>query len=131
MFQRYVTPDQLAAEREFLPDTAWWNYAPRFNVGPTLYVPAIRMHDGVSEGVMLRWGLIPSWLENEPHGPPEICVRSEHIETSANVKTPWLNRQRCILPVAGFYTWRLTPERYRQPFFVRLTDRSVSRTKNG
>ncbi len=70
MYQRYVLPPQLAAEREFLPATAWWRFAPKFNVAAGRYVPAIRLHDGRSEGVMLRWGFIPSWFEGQPTGAP-------------------------------------------------------------
>lgn len=92
---------------------------------PAQYVPAIRLHDGHTEGVMLRWGLIPSWMETEPTGTPRTYVQSGRLERSKNYEMPWLNGQRCILPAAGFYTWRLTQERYRQPFFVRLKDRSV------
>jgi putative SOS response-associated peptidase YedK len=125
MCDRYVLPDQPAAEREFLPDTAWWNFAAKFNVPPAQYVPAIRLHAGRSEGVMLRWGLIPSWFEGEPQGPPRAIVASARLEQSDAHRVPWRNGQRCILPAAGFYSWRLTRERYRQPFFVRLTRRSV------
>lgn len=122
---RYVLPAQAAAEREFLPATAWWKFAERFNVAPAQYVPAIRLHDGRSEGVMLRWGLIPAWFEGDPTGSPKACVRSERIERAKIYRTPWLNGQRCILPMAAFYTWQLTKERYRQPFLARLTPRSV------
>lgn len=125
MCQRYVLPDQITAEREFLPAAAWWKFAPKFNVAPGQYVPSVRMHDGQTEGVMLRWGIIPSWLETEPTGAPKACVQSGRLESSKIYRTPWLGSQRCILPVAGFYTWQLTPEKYRQPFFVRLLDRSV------
>jgi putative SOS response-associated peptidase YedK len=125
MCQRYVLPDQAAAEREFLPATAWWKFAAKFNVVPEQYVPAIRLHDGKSEGVMLRWGLIPSWAEHYPTGKPKLSVKVERIDTARIYRDAWLNRQRCILPVAGFYVWQLTPEKYRQPFFVKLTDRSV------
>jgi putative SOS response-associated peptidase YedK len=125
MCQRYVLPDQIAVEREFLPATAWWKFAAKFNVAAEQYVPAIRLHDKLSEGVMLRWGLIPSWALYRPTGPPEVCVNSSRIERSTIYKKPWLNSQRCILPVGGFYVWQLTSEKYRQPFFVRLTDRAV------
>jgi len=125
MCQRYVLPDQFSAEREFLPAVAWWKFAQKFNVAAMQYVPAIRMHDGQSEGVMLRWGLIPSWFEGEPSGPPRASVPSEGIEASDSHRGSWLRSQRCILPVAGFYTWQLTQAKYRQPYFVRLTDRSV------
>jgi putative SOS response-associated peptidase YedK len=125
MCQRYALPDQSAAEREFLPATAWWKFAAKFNVAPEQYVPAIRLHDKQSEGVMLRWGLIPSWAEHFPTGKPKLAVKSERLGSARIYRDAWLNGQRCILPIAGFYTWRLTPEKYRQPFFVRLTDRAV------
>lgn len=125
MCQRYVLPDQLAAEREFLPATAWWRFAQKFNVAAPQYVPAVRMHDGRSEAVMLRWGLIPSWLEGEPAGPHRVCATSEHSERGAAYRPAWLAGQRCILPAAGFYAWQLTRDNYRQPYFARLTDRSV------
>jgi putative SOS response-associated peptidase YedK len=125
MCQRYVLPDQFAAEREFLPATAWWKFSAKFNVAAPQYVPAIRLHESQSEGVMLRWGLIPSWFEGEPVGPPKACVQSDRVERSKLYRMPWLSSQRCILPVAGFYTWQLTCDKYRQPFFVRLINRSV------
>jgi len=125
MCQRYALPDQLAAEREFLPATAWWKFATRFNVAAEEYVPAIRLHEGGTEGIMLRWGLIPAWVQGTPQGPTNARVQSAHLQGSKIYRAAWLSGQRCILPVAGFYDWQLTPERYRQPFFVRLTDRAV------
>lgn len=125
MCQRYALPDQPAAEREFLPAKAWWKFAVKFNVAPEQYVPAIRLHDRQSEGVMLRWGLIPSWAEHFPSGKPKLAVDCGRLASARIYRDAWLNSQRCILPAAGFYTWRLTAERYRQPFFVRLPDRAV------
>jgi putative SOS response-associated peptidase YedK len=125
MCQRYVLPDQTAAEREFMPATTWWKFVPKFNVAPAQYVPAIRLHDRTSEGVMLRWGLIPSWFEGEPSGNPKAFVQCRHIERSKIYRAAWLESQRCIVPAAGFYTWQLTSEKYKQPFFVRLNDRAV------
>jgi putative SOS response-associated peptidase YedK len=125
MCQRYALPDQLAAEREFLPATAWWKFANRFNVAAGEYVPAIRLHQGETEGIMLRWGLIPSWFEGTPQGQPHARVQSSQVQSAKNYRTAWLSSQRCILPVSGYYSWQLTPEKYLQPFFVRLNDRAV------
>jgi putative SOS response-associated peptidase YedK len=125
MCQRYVLPDQAAAEREFMPATAWWRFAEKFNVSAEQYVPAIRVHEKQSEGVMLRWGLIPSWVEGHPDGQPRNRVQMDRIENSKSCRTPWVNSRRCILPMAGFYIWQLTAEKYRQPHFVRLRDRPV------
>jgi putative SOS response-associated peptidase YedK len=125
MCQRYALPDQQTVEREFLPATGWWKFAAKFNVAAANYVPAIRLHEGQSEGVMMRWGLIPSWAEGKPTPEPALTIRSARIEKSNVYREPWLNSQRCILPIAGFYAWQLTDENYRQPYFVRLIDRSV------
>ncbi len=125
MCDRYVLPDQAAAEREFLPAKAWWKFAPKFNVAAQQYVPAIRLHEGQAEGLMMRWGLIPSWAEGQPTGAATACADLARIERSRIFRTPWLEGQRCILPVSGFYVWRLTPENYRQPYFVHLVNRAV------
>ena len=124
MCERYVLPDQAAAEREFLPARAWWSFTARFNVAAQQYVPAIRWHEGQSEAVMMRWGLIPSWAEGRASEAP-LTVDLDAIADSNIYRGPWLNSQRCILPIAGFYSWQLTNARYRQPFFIRLLDRSV------
>jgi putative SOS response-associated peptidase YedK len=125
MCERYVLPDQVVAEHEFLPEQAWWKFTARFNVAPQQYVPAIRVHDGQTEALMIRWGLIPAWAEGRPTAEPTACVDMDGIEHSNIYRMPWLSGQRCILPVAGFYTWRLTDANYRQPYFVQLTRRSV------
>ena len=125
MPQRYVLPDQGAAEREFLPAKAWWKFSRRFNVAPTQYVPAVRLHEGASEGVMLRWGLIPAWLEGDIRGPPRARVAIDRLEHSASCRKPWSDGQRCILPAAGFYAWQSTEAGHRQPYFVWLTDRAA------
>ena len=125
MCNRYVLPDQAAAEREFLPAQSWWKFTAKFNVAAQQYVPAIRVHDGQTEGMMMRWGLIPAWAEGKPIGEPPACADMHRIERSKTYKAPWLNGQRCILPVSGFYAWQLTRENYRQPYFVRLVSRPV------
>ena len=125
MCERYVLPDQLAVEREFLPARTWWKFAARFNVAAQQYVPSIKLQDGQSEAVMMRWGLIPSWAEGRPTSDPAISADVDQIDRSDLYRAPWLNSQRCILPIAGFYAWQLTAARYRQPFFIHLLDRSV------
>src|SRR5271168_4151095 len=125
MCERYVLPEQATAEREFLPARAWWSFTAKFNVAVQQYVPAIRWHDGQSEAVMMRWGLIPSWAEGKWIDAPPACIEIAEIFDSPTFRGPWLNSQRCILPIAGFYAWQLTNAKYRQPHFVRLLDRAV------
>jgi putative SOS response-associated peptidase YedK len=125
MCERYTVPGRAVAEREFMPQSSWWEYSQNFNVAPPQYVPAIRLHADESEGVMVRWGLIPSWTFGEPPSSGHVKVDLDHLERGDAFRDPWLNSQRCILPVSGFYVWRLTHRKYRQPFFVSLMDRSV------
>jgi putative SOS response-associated peptidase YedK len=124
MCQRFALPDQAAAEREFMPSRAWWSFTAKYNVAPLQYVPAIRWHGGQSEAAMMRWGLIPASAEGRAGESPTI-IESSEIMASPIFRGPWLEGQRCILPVSGFYAWQLTNRRYRQPHFIRLLDRSV------
>lgn len=125
MCDRYVLPDQAAAEREFLPAQAWWKFTAKFNVAAPQFVPSIRVHEGRTEGMMMRWGLIPSWAEGKPMGHINASAPIDRIERSKTYRAPWQSGQRCILPVSGFYAWQLTRENYRQPYFVRLLNRAV------
>lgn len=125
MCERYVMPDQSLAERELGPEHKWWQFSASFNVAPSRYVPAVRLHDGKSEAVMMRWGLIPAWAKGDMSAGHWLRLSSTALERSRLFRGPWLSGQRCILPFAGFYSWRLTPAGYRQPYFVRAEGRPV------
>ncbi|EQD46312.1 protein containing DUF159, partial [mine drainage metagenome] len=125
MCERYVLPDQGVAERELAPESKWWRFSASFNVAPARYVPAVRLHEGHSEAVMMRWGLIPAWANGDESAGHWLRLASSTLEDGPLFRGPWLNGQRCILPFAGFYTWRLTPAGYRQPYFVHVNGRSV------
>jgi len=129
MCERIVIPDREEVEQELSVDNAWWSFSTRFNVAATHSVPAARMHDKESEGVMMRWGLVPAATkppevgQDMPQGMPS--VRSAAIESSEEYRTVWMCGQRCIVPLAGFYIWKRTDAGYRQPFYVRLVNRPV------
>jgi putative SOS response-associated peptidase YedK len=125
MCERYVVPDQVLAESELAPECKWWQFSASFNVAPSRYVPAVRLHDGRSEAVMLRWGLIPAWAQGDMSAGHWLRLSSSDLERSRLFRGPWLGGQRCILPFAGFYTWRLTSAGYRQPYFVQAEGRPV------
>jgi len=125
MCERYVMPDQALAERELAPECTWWRFTASFNVAPSRYVPAVRLHERRSEAVMMRWGLIPAWAKGEVSAGQWLRLSCVDLERSPLFRGPWLNGQRCILPFAGFYTWRLTPAGHRQPYFVHADGRPV------
>jgi putative SOS response-associated peptidase YedK len=125
MCERYVLPRQEDAEREFVPAQCWWKFTPSFNVSFPQYVPVMRRHDGAIEGVMMRWGFVPRSAEAVPLPNEQPDLGFEWIGQTPDTRDPWLNSQRCIVPMAGFYAWHLTAEKYRQPYFVSLVDRMV------
>ena len=97
MCQRYSLPDQATVEREFMPARAWWSFTPKYNVAAHQYVPVIRWHDGQSEAVMMRWGLVPSSAEGRAGDSP-LTIDAEAIMASPIYRNPWLEGQRCIMP---------------------------------
>jgi putative SOS response-associated peptidase YedK len=123
MCERYVTPEPAQAEREFGVSQRWWKFSPSFNVGPSRNVPVVRRHDGETEGVMLRWGLIPDWAEADARKGWAASVSAQAADHSTVTRGAWERSRRCIVPMFGFYTWRLTSQQYRQPYFVRLVNR--------
>jgi len=125
MCQRYVLPTQSDAEREFEPAQRWWKFAPSFNVSFPQYIPVVRAHQGVSEGVMMRWGLVPPEAEGIALPDERSDFPLEQLGQTPESRDPWLNSQRCILPMSGFYEWQLTARGYRQPHFAGVVDRSV------
>jgi putative SOS response-associated peptidase YedK len=125
MCERYVLPEQIDTEREFEPAQRWWKFSSNFNVSFPQYVPVLRAHQGAVEGVMMRWGLVPPEAEGIPLSDERPIFEFEQLGNTPDSREPWLNSQRCILPVAGFYAWHLTEERYRQPYFIGVQDRNV------
>lgn len=125
MCERYVLPRQDDAEREFVPAHCWWKFTQSYNVSFPQYVPVVRRHDGATEGVTMRWGLVPPEAEAVPVPNEQPGLPFEWVGQTPDTRSAWLASQRCIVPMAGFYVWQLTPEKYRQPYFVTLMDRMV------
>ena len=124
MPRRYALPSQSEAEHEFVPAQCWWKFDRHFNIGHEQYVPGVRRHEGKTEGAMLRWGFVPFGPHDRPAPKATTHVAADKLERSG-LYPQWLASQRCILPFAGFYLWQLTPQRVRQPYFVRRIERSV------
>lgn len=125
MCERYVIADQSAVEREFRLTRPWWRFTTSYNVSTQRNVPAIRVYQGETEGVAMRWGLIPAWAEGDALKASATHAPVEGIDRSKLFGDAWRRGQRCILPASGFYGWQMTPAGNRRPYFVRLVNRSV------
>ncbi|MCC6952135.1 MAG: SOS response-associated peptidase, partial [Phycisphaerales bacterium] len=97
---------------------------PRFNVAPTQDAPVIRRGvDGVREGVLLRWGLVPSWSDDAAIGNRLVNARSETVASKPAFRDAFAKR-RCLVPVSGFYEWRtLADGKAKQPYLISRADR--------
>lgn len=92
---------------------------PRYNVAPSLQVPAIRVRHDTRELTALTWGLVPSWSK-DLSGTKPINARAETVFDTPLFRTA-IRRRRCLLPADGFYEWQQRPGG-RQPWHIGMLD---------
>jgi putative SOS response-associated peptidase YedK len=116
---RYVAatpPDVLAAQ--FDATVTEGLAPPRWNVAPTDPVPAVRTdRAGVRRLGPLRWGLLPSFVNDPASAAKRINARAETVAASPAYRRAFA-RRRCLLPADGFYEW----DSDRQPWFISRAD---------
>jgi putative SOS response-associated peptidase YedK len=125
MSERLVIPDRAQAESELSVAHPWWQFSARFNVAASQSLPVARVHGRESEGVMMRWGLVPASAKGDVARPGHAHLKSDTLQSSQEFRTAWLFGQRGIVPLAGFYLWQRTRAGHRQPYYVRLVERVV------
>jgi putative SOS response-associated peptidase YedK len=106
-FVQSSPPEQLAQQFAAV-DVTGIPHSARFNVAPSTTVRAIIDAGGRRLG-HLRWGFVPSWSKDPATGPRPINARVEGVATSRLFAAP-LRRQRCIVPLDGWYEWRGTSD---------------------
>jgi len=93
------------------------NFPPRYNVAPTQPVPIVRLTEGRCSFALVRWGLIPAWVEDPRAFTLVINARGESVNERPAFRNA-MRRRRCLFPADGFYEWRQEGKE-RRPFFVR------------
>lgn len=99
------------------------NLAPRYNIAPTQDVLAVVGDGETVHGVMMRWGLVPSWAKDIDIGVRMINARSETVAEKPAFRSAFKNR-RCLLPADGFYEWQKT-KTGKQPFRIAMSGNTV------
>lgn len=94
---------------------------PRFNVAPTQSVLCIREANGNREGVLLKWGLVPSWADDPAIGNRLINARAETVASKPAFRAAF-KRRRCLVVADGFYEWQKVNAKTKQPWYFQLTD---------
>ena len=93
-------------------------FPPRYNIAPTQ--PILIAIGGGSErpganlpdrtALLVRWGLIPSWVKDPKDFPLLINARAETATTKNSFRGA-VKYRRCLIPASGFYEWK----RHRNP----------------
>lgn len=92
-------------------------HQPRFNVAPGQSIPAM-ISDGEARRIgPLKWGLIPSWAEDDKIGWRTINARAETLADKPAFRRSFA-RKRCIIPADGFYEWKKLPNGGKQPMRI-------------
>lgn len=100
------------------------DWAPRYNVAPTQAAPVI-VQDPERSLVLLRWGLSSRRGRDRPDARLLINARIETARERPSFREA-LRTHRCVVPVTGFYEWKVLPgRRSKQPMWIRPRDRGV------
>lgn len=93
---------------------------PRYNIAPTQPIMVVQQgQDDAREGVLVRWGFVPAWVEDPKAFTLIINARSETVVEKPSFKMA-IRRRRILIPANGFYEWqRYGKARKSQPYYVR------------
>lgn len=97
---------------------------PRYNVAPTQQAPVVRLdRSGERAGVMMTWGLVPSWATSPVAERRPCNARAESVFDKPTFRRA-AQSSRCLVPVSGFYEWKkLDHAARKQPFWIGRADR--------
>lgn len=101
-------------------------FPPRYNIAPTQPILMIGQGARAKPGsnvperkaLLVRWGLIPSWVKDVKKFPLLINARSETISEKNSFKAA-VRYRRMLIPASGFYEWRRTDDKQLQAYMVR------------
>jgi len=120
-------PDQIARYFDAVAPESL--LAPSYNVAPTNDVYGVVVGaDGVRRVDVFHWGLVPVWAKDVKIGSKLINARSESLAEKPAFRTAF-RRKRCIVPMDGFYEWKVVPglvgprgKPAKQPMYVHRLD---------
>ncbi|ARQ00362.1 SOS response-associated peptidase [Pseudorhodoplanes sinuspersici] len=94
------------------------NFPPRYNVAPTQPIPLVRMWEGQRQFVLMRWGLLPSWVKDPKTFTLLINARGDTVNEKPAFKNA-MKYRRCLIPADGFYEWKRDGATKR-PYLIRM-----------
>ena len=91
----------------------------RYNIAPSQMVPVI-IANSPRQIVLMRWGLIPHWANDEKTAYKMINARVETL-TQRPAFRSLLSHNRALVPACGYYEWQ-GEGRDKTPFYIHPQD---------
>jgi len=92
----------------------------RYNIAPSQDAPVV-VYSGEPRVALFRWGLVPSWAEDEKTGFRMINARAETLADRPAFREAYRHR-RCLVPADGFYEWK-RKGKVKTPYHIRMKSR--------
>jgi putative SOS response-associated peptidase YedK len=118
MCGRYFIVMTPAMMREQLGYPEMPNFPSRYNVAPTQPISLVRMWEGQRQFVLMRWGLLPSWVKDPKAFTLLINARGDTVNEKPAFRNP-MKRRRCLIPADGFYEWK-RDSGAKRPYLIRM-----------
>lgn len=93
----------------------------RYNIAPTQPILVLRRVGGTVKPALMRWGLVPEWVEDPNDFPLIINARAETLAQKTSFKNA-LKNTRCIIPASGYYEWQKNPDGSKIPTYITRKD---------
>ena len=97
------------------------DFPPRHYVAPGGPIAIVRAEKGERHFVLVRWGLVPSWVKEIKPGKPLINARAESVLEKPSFRNA-MKRRRCLIPADGFYEWEGDVPGKKRPWFIHRPD---------
>ncbi len=104
MCSRYNLISPPEAVRAYFGLASIDDFPPRYNIAPSQPVGIVRAGRRGPEFVLVRWGLIPSWVKDPREFAMLVNARAETAAEKPSFRGA-LRHRRCLIPSNGYYEW--------------------------
>src|SRR2546423_1166443 len=120
MCGRFVITSPPEALRQIFGYVEQPNFPPRHNIAPTQPIPVVVFEHGNRHFRLMRWGLLPAWVQDPRKFTLLINARAETVTEKPAFQNA-IKRRRCLIPADGYYEWQASEKRKR-PHFIHRRD---------
>ena len=121
MCGRYAITSAPEAIRKLFGFAEQPNFPPRYNVAPTQPIPIVRLDHGARRFALVRWGLIPGWVDDPKTFSLVINARADNVNTKPAFRSA-MRYRRCLIPADGFYEWQSLGSGPKRPHYIHRGD---------